>query len=113
MRRRDDFEIALEVDLPENLVRGPRSACRYGIRQRSLDLVRWGNKGLFDVAVVVSEDSDIDPAVRDVYALRDEERWIAVENALPWRAGGHSRWLPSARRRRPINEDLFERVREE
>jgi len=60
----------------------------------------------------VSEDSDIDPAVRDVYALRDEERWIAVENALPWRSGGHSRWLPSARRRRLIDEEMFARVRD-
>jgi len=78
----------------------------------SLDLVRWGNKGLFDVAVVVSEDSDLDPAVRDVYALRDEERWIAVENALPWHSGGHSRWLPSARRKRLIDVAMFTRVRE-
>ena len=78
----------------------------------SLDLVRWANKGLFDVAVVVSEDSDLDPAVQDVYALRDDERWIAVENALPWRPHAHPRWLPSARRHRRIDEPLFRVIKD-
>jgi hypothetical protein len=43
-----------------------------------------GRKGLYDVAIVVSEDSDLNEAVSDVYELRDHERWVAVENALPW-----------------------------
>lgn len=78
----------------------------------SLDLVRWGHKGLFDVAVVVSEDSDVDPAAQDVYALRDEERWVAVENALPWRPHSHPRWLPSVRRHRRIDPNMFDLVKD-
>jgi len=58
----------------------------------------------------VSEDSDLDEAVQDVYALRDAERWVAVENALPWSQGSHCRWLRSVRRRRLITLDLFSAV---
>jgi uncharacterized LabA/DUF88 family protein len=79
----------------------------------ALDLFRLGSKGLYDVAIIVSEDSDLDPAAQDVYSLRDAERWIAVENALPW--GGpnsHTRWLASVRRRRRIDRELFDRIRD-
>lgn len=80
-----------------------------------LDVVRLGYKGLYDVAIIVSEDSDLDEAVRDVYDLRDRERWIAVENALPH--GGNAtarnpRWLPSAARKRPITPALFAKARD-
>lgn len=78
----------------------------------ALDLTRLATKGLYDVAVVVSEDSDLDEAVRDVYALRDDERWIAVENALPWAPQAHPRWLPTAKRHRPITVELFQQVRD-
>ena len=78
----------------------------------ALDLTRLGEKGLYDVAIIVSEDSDLDEAARDVYALRDEERWIAVENALPWSPHANPRWLPSARRHRRITRELFERARD-
>ncbi len=79
----------------------------------ALDITRLGSKGLYDVAIVVSEDSDLDEAVRDVYALRDEERWIAVENALPWAPRAHPRWLPSARRHRRITTEVFQRIRDD
>lgn len=79
----------------------------------AIDVTRLGTKGLYDVAIIVSEDSDLDEAVRDVYELRDRERWIAVENALPWGPHSHTRWLPSARRRRPIDAALFAQVRDD
>jgi uncharacterized LabA/DUF88 family protein len=82
----------------------------------ALDMVRFGRKGLFDVAVVVSEDSDLDEAVKDLYALRDHERWIAVENALPHSGTPHARsprWLSSARRRRPITQHMFAATRDD
>jgi uncharacterized LabA/DUF88 family protein len=78
----------------------------------ALDLTRLGTKGLYDVAIIVSEDSDLDEAARDVYALRDEERWIAVENALPWAPHAKPRWLPSVRRHRRITAEIFERARD-
>lgn len=76
----------------------------------AIDLVRLARKGLFDVAIIISEDSDLDEAAQDVYGMRDHERWVAVENALPWSRGSHCRWLPSVKRRRPIKLALFNRV---
>lgn len=78
----------------------------------ALDLFRLGSKGLYDVAIIVSEDSDLDPAAHDVYSLRDAERWIAVENALPWSPNSHTHWLPTVRRRRAITQELFDRIRD-
>lgn len=73
----------------------------------ALDLIRLARKGLYDVAVIVSEDSDLDEAARDVLELRDHERWIAVENVLPWSEQRRPRWLPSVARHRPFKEDVF------
>jgi hypothetical protein len=81
----------------------------------AIDMVRFGRKGLFDVAIVVSEDSDLDEAVQELYDLRDSERWIAVENALPVGsvAGARNpRWLPSVRRRRPITDQMFQQIKD-
>ena len=78
----------------------------------ALDLFRLGSKGRYDVAIIVSEDSDLDPAASDVYSLRDNERWIAVENALPWGPNSHTRWLASVRRRRVVDQELFSRIRD-
>lgn len=98
------FPITLRYDAQE---RGREKGVDVRI---GLDLVRLGYKGLFDVAIIVSEDSDLDEAAKDVYELRDRERWIAVENALPWGPRSHTRWLPSVRRRRVIDQALFIRV---
>jgi hypothetical protein len=40
-------------------------------------------KGRYEVAVTVSENSDLDEAARDVLELRDHGRWVALENVLP------------------------------
>lgn len=59
----------------------------------AIDLLRLAQKGLHDVAIVLSEDSDLNEAIRGVYELRDYERWIAVENALPTgQRGVFDRW---------------------
>lgn len=76
----------------------------------ALDLLRLAQKGLYDVAIVVSEDSDLNEAIRDVYELRDYERWIAVENALPYSPKGRTpKWLAAHRKRR-IDEPMFRRI---
>jgi hypothetical protein len=76
----------------------------------AIDLLRLAQKGMFDVAIVVSEDSDLNPAIRDVYELRDKERWIAVENALPYTpTRRRPKWL-AAHRKRPIDQTMFQRV---
>ncbi|MHB8512467.1 MAG: NYN domain-containing protein [Actinomycetota bacterium] len=79
----------------------------------AIDLTRLGTKGLYDAAIVVSEDSDLDEAVQDVYELRDHERWIAVENAQPWSPHSHTRWLKSARRLRRITVNIFATIRDD
>jgi uncharacterized LabA/DUF88 family protein len=79
----------------------------------AIDLTRLGQKGLYDVAVVVSEDSDLNPAISEVYGLRDGERWIAVENALPHVPGMPPKWLSEARRTRRIDASLFSGVRDD
>lgn len=79
----------------------------------ALDLMRLAVNGAFDVATVVTEDSDLDEAVKDALALRDEQRWLSVTNAQPWSPRSHTRWLPSAPRRRPITQELFDRVRDD
>jgi uncharacterized LabA/DUF88 family protein len=79
----------------------------------AIDLTRLGQKGLYDVAIVVSEDSDLNPAISDVYGLRDGERWIAVENALPHAPGMPPKWLSAAHRVRPIDAAMFAKVRDD
>ena len=79
----------------------------------ALDLLRLGIHGLYDAAIIVSGDSDLDEAVRDIYELRDHERWVAVENALPWAPHSKPRWLPSAKRHRRITQGMFNRVRDD
>lgn len=72
-----------------------------------LDILRLGQKGVFDIAIIVSEDSDLDPAVQDLYELRDHERWIAAENALPWAPHSKPHWLPTAKRHRRITQAMI------
>jgi uncharacterized LabA/DUF88 family protein len=79
----------------------------------AIDLTRLGQKGLYDVAIVVSEDSDLNPAISDVYGLRDGERWIAVENALPYAPGAPPKWLSAAHRTRRIDAAIFARIRDD
>jgi uncharacterized LabA/DUF88 family protein len=73
----------------------------------AIDMLRLAQKGLFDVAIVISEDSDLNEAIRDVYELRDYERWVAVENALPYGPSGRRpKWLAAHRKRR-IEAPMF------
>lgn len=65
-----------------------------------LDLMRLAVNGVFDVATLVTEDSDLDEAVKGVLSLRDDKRWLSVSNAQPWSPRSHTRWPPSAPRRR-------------
>jgi hypothetical protein len=57
----------------------------------------------------VDPGSDLNEAIADVYELRDHERWIAVENALPWSKNSHAKWL-GAKRKRPIEQAMFDQV---
>jgi uncharacterized LabA/DUF88 family protein len=79
----------------------------------ALDVVKFARDSLYDVAVIVSEDSDLDEAAQEVYALRSHTRWLAVENALPCVPGSHTHWLPSIKRRRVITPAMFAGIRDD
>jgi uncharacterized LabA/DUF88 family protein len=51
----------------------------------ALDLVRMARHREYDVAILVSQDSDLNEAVEEVMSLRDElGLWLAVENAVAY-----------------------------
>lgn len=87
----------------------------------ALDLVRLALEGEYDVAVVVSTDTDLDEAVKDVLDLRKRtEIWLAVENAvcvLPVNPVTGRRppfkRLSSAGRLLYIDEEIFSRIRDD
>ncbi|MDI6892285.1 MAG: NYN domain-containing protein [Actinomycetota bacterium] len=87
----------------------------------ALDLVWLALAEGFDVAVVVSTDTDLDEAVKDVLELREiTGRWLAVENAVcvpPVNPATGRRppfkRLRSARRLLRIDQEIFDRIRDD
>jgi len=87
----------------------------------ALDLILLAIRGVYDVAVLVSSDSDLDVAVEQVLSLRESlNRWLAVENAvcvppIDPITGKHPPFshLASARRLLNIERDLFQRIRDD
>jgi hypothetical protein len=55
---------------------------------------------------------DLNEAILDVYGLRDGERWIALENSLPWKPGQSPHWLTAAPRKRRIDSSMFDRIKD-
>lgn len=104
------------TSIPLHYYKKPGSADLHGREKGvdvrlAIDLLRFAEKGLYDVAILVSEDSDLNEAIRDVYAIRDNERWIAIENALPWSSNSHAKWLDANRKRR-IDQAMFNAVKD-
>ncbi len=62
-----------------------RRAEEKGIDLRiGLDLVRLAVNGAYDVAIIFSQDSDLEEAVNEVHAIRQYfDRWIYMECAFP------------------------------
>jgi len=53
-----------------------------------LDLVRLAVNGAYDVAIIFSQDSDLEEAVNEVHAIRQYfDRWIFLECAFPENPG--------------------------
>lgn len=87
----------------------------------ALDLVRLAVEGEYDVGVVVSTDTDLDEAIRDVYELRQQTgKWLAVENAvcvlpvdpITGRRPPYKR-LSSASRLLHIDQQIFDQIRDD
>ena len=81
-----------------------------------LDMLRLARHGEYDVAVLVSEDSDLNQAVDELMDLRDELGiWLAVEHAHAYSpsSGFPGIRLKSCRRELVITPALFERIRDD
>jgi len=81
-----------------------------------LDMLRLARHGEFDVAVLVSQDTDLNQAVDELLDLREElDRWLVVENAFPYAttSGKPKFRLQSCARWHVIDEAMFERIRDD
>jgi uncharacterized LabA/DUF88 family protein len=81
-----------------------------------LDMLRLARHREYDVAVLVSQDTDLDQAVTDLMALRDELGiWLVVENAIPYSpTSGYPKFhLPTCRRWHVIGDAMFARIRDD
>ncbi len=77
----------------------------------ALDLIRLALDNVYDLAIVVSGDSDMDEAVREVFDLRPFlGRWISVENGAPRAAGKKYVRLQSCTYVTYIDEAMFKIV---
>lgn len=81
----------------------------------ALDMVMMAFNGEYEIASLVSRDSDLDEAIRDVYKIREiTGKWLAVENVVcvpP--VGSPLKRLHLARRPIKIDHDIFDRIRDD
>ena len=80
-----------------------------------LDMLRLARQRQYDVAVLVSQDTDLNQAVDELMLLRNEmDIWLVCENAYPFSlSSGHPNFrLLSCRRWHIIDEAMFERIRD-
>jgi uncharacterized LabA/DUF88 family protein len=87
----------------------------------ALDLYVLAQKGEYDIATVVSTDTDLDEAIREVIDFREETGiWLAVENAVcvkptDPKTGKRPPYkrLKSAGRIIHLDEEIFEKIRDD
>jgi len=87
------------VSLPDGTRAEIRVAREKGIDVRiALDMVRLAREGAYDVAVVFSQDQDLNEAVSEVHRIREETgRWMKVCCAyVVDDTGGHRPWIRGA-----------------
>lgn len=81
-----------------------------------LDMLRLARQGHYDVAVLVTQDTDLNQAVDELMLLRDElGLWLACETAYPYNpASGHPNFrLRSCRRWHIIDQAMCDRIRDD
>jgi hypothetical protein len=81
-----------------------------------LDMLRLARQGCYDVASLVTQDTDLNQAVEELMVLRNElDVWLACETAYPFNpASGYRQFrLLSCRRWHVIDEALFGRIRDD
>ena len=75
----------------------------------ALDLVRLARKGEYDVAIIFSQDQDLEEAVNEVYEIRQEfNRWIMIESAFPFSSSAKNPKGLSKTQWRYIDKSLYD-----
>lgn len=98
----------VRIDTPSGVI---NKGIEKGIDLRiGLDLVRLARKDEYDVALIFSQDTDLNEAVEEIKELRRElKRWIVVESAFPSDPKtGPQRGIPGTQWR-PLDKDLYDR----
>ena len=69
----------------------------------ALDIIRLAHRGLFDVALILSQDQDLSEVAAEMREIaREPSRWIKVASAFPW--------SPTSRNARGINKTDWIRI---
>jgi uncharacterized LabA/DUF88 family protein len=80
----------------------------------AIDLIKFARKGMYDIAIIFSQDTDLNEAVNEIYEIRKEfNRWIRLECAFP-----HSEEMKKQRgldntQWRPITKELYDQCIDE
>lgn len=87
-----------------------RRAEEKGIDLRiGLDLVRLAVNGAYDVAIIFSQDSDLEEAVNEVHAIRQYfDRWIFMESAFPENPNRSSRGIHNTQWR-IVTQEMYDK----
>jgi len=101
-------EVTIEVS-PGNL-KTVEKGREKGIDVRiALDLVRMARLGEYDVAIIFSQDTDLEEAVNEVRRIRKEfNKWIFIESAFPGVPGIKTYGLKNTQWR-VIDKDTYDR----
>jgi len=81
-----------------------------------LDMLRLARQRQYDVAVLVSQDTDLNQAVQELMVLRNElDLWVVCENAYPYspNSGRPNFRLRSCRYWHVVDNAMFERIRDD
>lgn len=99
-------------DGKEEIIKKPREK---GIDVKiALDLIRLARKDLYDVAIIFSQDTDLNEAIDELYDIKREfNRWIRFESAYPFIKGmSNPRGLKKTKWRK-ISKEIYDQCLDE
>lgn len=80
----------------------------------AIDLIRLARKGLYDIAIIFSQDTDLNEAINELYEIRDEfNRWIRFECAYPFSQGMRNPRGLDRTTWRKISKELYDQCLDE
>ena len=77
------------IDIGDGVTITKRLGEEKGIDVRiAVDVVRLAHRNAYDVAVIFSQDQDLSEAAKEIRQISyEQQRWIKVVSAFPWRLG--------------------------